>query len=114
MDAIIAVHDDRSDGHLAHADFVFNPTAHAELRVEAIGSLWVFFTNYAVAHTARSGLEASVHPAPRVKGLRKLHVRPVEDLHRIPARVFHLQDFQNVALGRVFLGPYRKLDSRRL
>src|SRR5277367_1932840 len=85
--AFVAMHEDQADAPFAAADLVFDAAAHSELSIKALGGRHVALADDAMAQTAGAGLEAPMHPAPRMKRLVKLGQRAVKDLDRIAVGV---------------------------
>src|SRR5437870_171893 len=79
MIAIITMHEDGSNQTFANADFIFDAAAHAQKAIEAIGGIHIFLTDNTVAQPTRSGLEATMHPAPWMEWFARLYFWPMED-----------------------------------
>ena len=53
-----------------------------------------------MAHAGGSGGEATIHAAAGMERLAVLHMRAVENLDRITARIFERHDFEHVTVDR--------------
>src|SRR5712691_9987161 len=87
MVAVVAMHERGRNHVLAHANLVFDTAAHSQKTIKAIRSRNIILTYDAMSYAAGSGLEPSVHPPAWMEGLAELHLRAVEDLEGIPARI---------------------------
>jgi hypothetical protein len=108
---IIAVHEDRRDHILAHAEFVFDAAAHSERGIEALRGGRIVLAHDAMAETTGGGFEASMHPAPRMKRLTELDFGAVKDLDRVAAWVRQLHHFEHAPLGRLIFRADADLDA---
>src|ERR1700722_20268094 len=109
--AIVAVHEDGRDDIFAHAELVFDATAHPEGGVEALRSRRIILADDAVAEAARGGFEATVHRAAGMKRFAELDLGAVEDFDRVPARVGELHHFEDAPLSGFLLGSDAELDA---
>src|SRR5712692_452645 len=101
--SLITMHEDGGHHTLANADLVFDAATHAQKAIEAICGIDIFLTDNTVAQSARSGLEATMHPASRMERFARLHFWPVEDLDRRPVWIVQLENFEHVTFrGLVF------------
>src|SRR6516165_2722068 len=70
---IVTMHEHRRDDAGAHANFVFDATSHAQLRVKPPGRGGVILADNAMAEAAGPSVESPVHSPPRIKGLAALN-----------------------------------------
>src|SRR5262249_39308973 len=110
--ALIAMHEDRRDGLLAHSDFVLHAAAHPEQGIKSISSFGVLLADNAMSESAGTGFEPAMHAAAGVKRLGELDIGSMEDLDRIAIRIFQLHHFEHVPLRGFFFGPYPKTNFR--
>ena len=100
MLAIIAVHEGRHDHRaVGLAQLVLHRAAHAEhLGVEVVGGLDVALAQDAVAQALIAGDEAPEHGAARMERPEGHHLRAVENLGRVAARIVELEQAQHAPL----------------
>src|SRR5260221_648377 len=110
--AVVAMHEDQSDGPLAGVKFVLDAATHSELSIEALGRIDVALAHDAMAESAAASLETSMHRTSRMKRLAELHQRAVKDFDWIAVGVAQLENFQHAALVRFVLGTDAELYSR--
>src|ERR1700722_15592956 len=102
--AVVAMHEDQSDGPFAAAKFVLDAAAHSEVSIEALGRIDVALAHDAMAKSAGAGFESPMHRAAGMERLAELSHRSVKNLDRIAVRIAQLENFEHSTLIGFILG----------